>query len=141
MPQHASEEAFHRAVAQTLSLVLLPGSLATTIPSGGGGRIRGARLKAMGLLPGLPDWLIAHGGKTLWIELKTAAGRVSPEQKLCHDRLRLTGHAVEVCRSIDQVVNALDRHNIPHRLVLPTGAVFKNGMAEPTTSAAMVVAA
>jgi hypothetical protein len=65
-------------------------------------------------MPGMPDWLIAHGGKTLWLELKTSTGRLSLEQKACHERLRQAGHSVEVCRTIDDVVAALDKHGVPH---------------------------
>lgn len=108
------EQNFHKGVAVLLRAALPSDALATTFPAGGGGRIRGAILKGMGLLPGMPDWLVAHAGKTLWLELKTETGKLSPVQKVCHERLRGAGHQVEVCRSIFDVIDALDRAGIPH---------------------------
>jgi hypothetical protein len=116
MPRQSAEQTLHRHVADLLRLVLPASVLATTFPAGGGGRVRGRVLKGMGLVPGMPDWLIAHGGKTLWIELKSPIGRLSPEQKAVHERLRQAGHFVEIGRSIDDVIDALDRHGIPHRI-------------------------
>lgn len=108
------EQNFHKGVATLLKAALPDDVVATTFPAGGGGRIRGAILKGMGLVPGMPDWLVAHAGKTLWLELKTEIGRLSPAQKVCHERLRVAGHQVEVCRNIFDVIDALDRHGVPH---------------------------
>lgn len=108
------EQNFHKAVAALLSAALPEDVVATTFPAGGGGRLRGAILKGLGLVPGMPDWLVAHAGRTLWLELKTDVGRLSPAQKLCHERLRRAGHQVQVCRSIFDVIDALDSAGVPH---------------------------
>lgn len=108
------EQNFHKAVATLLSAALPDDVVATTFPAGGGGRLRGAILKGLGLVPGMPDWLVAHAGRTLWLELKTDVGRLSAAQKLCHERLRRAGHQVQVCRSIFDVIDALDSAGVPH---------------------------
>lgn len=41
----------------------------------------------------------------LWIEFKSAKGRVSPEQKLWHSKLQLAGHYVVICRSWSEAAN------------------------------------
>ena len=58
---------------------------------------------------GLPDKLILHTGwkLALWVELKSARGRTSPEQDALHAALRASGHAVVVARSTADVLGAL----------------------------------
>ena len=63
--------------------------------------LEGMKLKAEGLRQGVPDLFlpVARMGKHgLFIEMKTATGRVSPAQKAWHDRLRAQGYFVSVCR-------------------------------------------
>ena len=57
--------------------------------------------------------MIWWSGNCLGIELKTRKGRLSPAQKTLHARLRLVGTEVEVCRSVDEVRDALERRQIP----------------------------
>lgn len=56
---------------------------------------------------GTPDLYVALNGKTLWIELKTATGKLSDAQKDWHERFRAQGVQVVVCRSIYEVQEAL----------------------------------
>ena len=111
-----TESALHRAVAQYLSAVLLPPAWFTTFPAGGGGKVRGGQLKARGLRAGVPDILIVYEGIARFIELKSDKGRLSPEQKQCHDMLRAAGAWVSVCRSLDHVELALRAWEIPTRV-------------------------
>lgn len=113
-----SEETLHRAVADYLRLTLAPETFVTTFPAGGGGRVRGARLKAMGLKAGMPDLMIWWPGSDGWarclgIELKSAKGRLSPDQRATHAALREAGCLIEVCRSIDDVQRALRAWSVP----------------------------
>lgn len=111
------EEALHKGVAKLLFHALEQPSLSTCFPSGGGGATRGAILKAKGLRAGMPDHLVIAPGVNLWIELKVPkGGRVALEQKAAHADLRALGHKVEVCRSIEEVIAALDKHGVPHRV-------------------------
>ena len=77
------------------------------IPNGGGKRTKadGGRLKAEGVLAGVPDLCIP--ALSLFIEMKTATGALEPAQKEVHDRLRANGQTVEVCRSVEDVMRVV----------------------------------
>jgi len=61
-----------------------------------------ARLKWMGVLPGVPDLiLVLPSGRTAFWECKTPKGGLSPEQKTFIDRLTELGHSWGIVRSID----------------------------------------
>lgn len=111
------ELATHRAVAEYLQAVLPPSVFWTTFPAGGGGRVRGAMLKSIGLAPGVPDVLLAHDGRVFWIELKAAKGRISEAQGACHARLWEAGCPVAVAKSVEDVRLALWQWHIPTREV------------------------
>jgi len=130
----APEAAFHITVARYLSFALPPQFFWTTFPAGGGGFIRGATLKRMGLKPGLPDLVIfsPHGvtgwdkktakgwwcyhNPALWLELKVQTGRVSADQRQVHKALETLGHRVEVVKSLDQVKEAVGDFIFPNLL-------------------------
>lgn len=110
------EQQLHKAVYELLSAILTPETFATTFPAGGGGRVRGAVLKSMGLKAGVPDWLIVHGGKAYFIELKAPEGSLSKEQIYCFPKLEAAGASIMVCRSLNDVTAALAIWNIPTRI-------------------------
>ena len=107
------EAALHRAVARYLDMALPADCWWSTFPSGGGGKVRGAQLKAMGLKAGVPDILIMRlpyavtEPEVNWIELKAAKGRASVEQQLCHAALERVGCYVAICRSVEDVEETL----------------------------------
>lgn len=111
------EAQLQRAVASYLSLVLSNKVMWSAIGHGGGGKIRGAQLKGMGLRRGLADFYIAwytiNGQQTLWIELKSKDGRQSDEQKQFQTCVENIGHSYIICRSIDEVVNAIILNAVP----------------------------
>ena len=108
MTRHAHhEDDLHMAVAQLLRLVLPADAIWSTIPAGGGGKIRGAKLKKMGYRAGWPDIEIVASGRPHVIELKTLTGTVSPVQRACHKALVRAGALVAVCRSIPDVEGTL----------------------------------
>lgn len=81
---------------------LAPGRVMYAIPNGGRrDAATGARLKAEGVLAGVPDVFLAcprppYAG--LYIELKRkAGGRASPAQKAMLATLEASGYAVAVC--------------------------------------------
>ena len=107
-PPAISEEALHRAVAEYLDVVIRPPFTWTTIAHGGGGRVRGAKLKAMGLKKGWPDLLILGPGPTLLgIELKTVAGRQTPEQREIEAAFHQCKAWYVLCRSVEEVARAV----------------------------------
>lgn len=107
--QHIEDD-FHRSVATFLNVALPQDAWWTTFPAGGGGRVRGAQLKAKGLKPGVPDILIVRHGICHWLELKAPKGRASDDQNLCAVHLGLAGcPTIHTARSLQDVERAL-RH-------------------------------
>ena len=87
----------------------------------------GARLKAMGVLPGVADLMfiipelvsaptLMVMPRVLFLELKRKGGKLSPEQVAFAARARRTGASYEVADSIDAAVAILERYGI-----LPAG--------------------
>lgn len=86
-------------------------ALLFAVPNGGRRDAReAARLKGTGVKAGVPDLLLPYGYEIianglrghcngLAIEMKSAKGRVTPEQSKWHDMLRGAGWQVNVCRS------------------------------------------
>lgn len=111
------ETDLHRAVAAYLAVVLPLGAWWTTVAHGGF-RVPaqvGARLKSMGLRPGVPDLMIVHDGRALFVELKARRGVLSDQQRDCITSLRGAGASVAICRSIDDVARALLEWRVPMR--------------------------
>jgi hypothetical protein len=110
-----SERAFHRQVADFLRLALFEDAWWTTFPLGGGGKARGGILKAAGAKIGTPDVLVIFAGRAHWIELKTKSGEVSPAQSDAMRALEKAGCPCAIARSLDDVIFALKRWQIPMR--------------------------
>jgi hypothetical protein len=110
-----TETQFHFSVAQYLDLVLTPATNWTTVGHGGGGKVRGAKLKGMGVKPGVPDVLLITGGQYFGIELKTEKGRLSPAQRAAHEAIEKAGGHVAVCRNITEIEDRLREWGISMR--------------------------
>jgi len=68
---------------------------------------RGGRAKAAGVRRGWPDLqFLLPDGRTVYIELKTPTGSLSPEQRAFRDRCAPHG-IFALCRSVDDVEAAL----------------------------------
>jgi len=116
------EQRLQIAVAEYLRLALKPPTIWTAFPAGGGGKVRGAFLKAMGLQAGWPDILVVHKFTLgdfdeftllLGVELKAGKGSQSPAQKAVMDSFRALDMGYEVCRSVWDVQLALAHAGIP----------------------------
>ncbi len=116
------EERLHRSVADYLNVALPSVSCWTTIPAGGGGRIRGAKLKAMGYCKGWPDLEIVWDSTVHYIELKVPGKYPGADQKKCHNNLRSAGARVAVCHRIEEVEGTLRGWGLPLRAT--TGAAL-----------------
>jgi hypothetical protein len=121
--RRAPEAAFQCQVAEYLSKALPEGYWFTAFPAGGGGRIRGAQLKRMGLKAGVPDMVVfkedcwPHAWvPVLWLELKAKAGSLSHAQKQVHAQLETLGHKVETVKTLEQVQTALAEFVFPEVL-------------------------
>lgn len=95
-----------------------PDVLVYSIPNGGFilDRRIVAKLKWLGLLPGMPDlglllWTNGHG----FIETKSEGGVLTPDQKAVHAILREKNHRVEVCRSPEDLRAVLFKWGVPSR--------------------------
>lgn len=88
--------------------------LLMAIPNGGArSAVTGARLKAEGVRAGVPDMFLAipaGGYAGLWLEFKTARGRVSREQRLMMETLSAQGYRCEVCRGLSAAVECVERY-------------------------------
>lgn len=91
-------------------------------------KLNGWKRKLMGRRAGVPDihlpvqnnhpkpyrtepWESFHPRYIgLWLEFKTAKGRVSPDQKLWHGQLRMAGHRVEVVRSTEAAIEIVKEY-------------------------------
>jgi hypothetical protein len=121
MIRQRPEQALHMHVAAFLRVALRPPTVWTTFPAGGGGRTRGAILKAMGLKPGFPDLIVIHpmpigaglGCIVVCPELKAARGARSADQVDTHEALTVANAHVGVCKSIEDVAALLERHGVP----------------------------
>lgn len=82
------------------------------VPNGGLRSLRESMaLKSMGVVPGIPDLVLAipnHTGylgrkfNALFIEMKTDKGRESDQQLRIHECLRNAGNMVVTCRTLDE---------------------------------------
>ena len=83
-----------------------PDLLCFAIPNGGArNAVTGARLKAEGVVAGIPDLMIAEPRgywAGLFIEMKTEKGVLRAEQKQMMQTLIKKGYYFAVCRSFDE---------------------------------------
>lgn len=91
-----------------------PGIPFFSIPNGGWrDPVVGARLRAEGLLPGVPDLFLAQpSGQAngLFIEMKSKSGRVGGAQKILHEQLREAGYEVEVPVGWKAAIESVQRY-------------------------------
>jgi hypothetical protein len=127
MARKNPEQRLQIQVANFLRLALRPPTVWTAFPAGGGGKVRGARLKAMGLKAGWADLQILHpmGLNTLvvFIELKAKRGRLSEAQIATCEALWAANARYVECRSLEEVQRCLERAGVPlHGYVAGTRA-------------------
>jgi hypothetical protein len=119
LPHNARESELHVSVAELLDWILVPPAMFTTFPAGWGklSKATAGRLYASGMKKGFPDILVFAPRKVIGIELKVGANAPSSAQRTMFAKLQAVGITVYICRSIDDVVQALDYTGIPHRTV------------------------
>lgn len=110
------EQQFQISLVRDLRKILAGGVFITAFPAGGGGYTRGAFLKAMGLVPGVPDLMLIYQGRIYFMELKARRRRMSAAQVDCRLTLRHVGASVEVVENLDEALAALRVWQIPTRI-------------------------
>ena len=100
------EALIQESVCQYLALQERQGRLLWFAVPNGGSRnlLEAVNLKRQGTRKGIPDLVvIPKVGPVVFIELKSASGRMSKEQSAWLESLPLFGCPVAVCRSLDEV--------------------------------------
>lgn len=87
----------------------------------------GARLKQIGVRPGVPDLAIVVDGRFHAIELKTEAGRMSSAQRVFAEELERAGGVFHVARGLDRAVKILKAIGVFRRQV----AILSSSSVEP----------
>lgn len=103
------EESLHRQVVDLLHVLENRGTLTFFHPYNGGYRTR-AEVgigKALGVRAGAPDLIVFSAGRAFGLELKAPKGRVLPSQKEWGARAEQHGVPTAICRSLDEVLDAL----------------------------------
>ena len=111
------ESDLHLTVAELLDWILLPPAFYSTFPAGWG-KLKGAtadRLKKSGLKAGMPDILVFYRCRAMGIELKVSGAQPSSVQRTTFAQLQAAGVPIYVCRSISDVIEALNKCRVPFK--------------------------
>lgn len=104
-----AEEQLHMAIWQHIKL-LAPKNVVAFHPANGGARSKrtAGRLKAMGVVPGIPDLVfVLADGRAAFMEIKTPDGRLSAEQKAFQSKCSDMGVEHAVIYNVDQALSIL----------------------------------
>lgn len=103
------EQEIHKAVVDHLNVRGLPDVFWFHCPNGGKRNMIEAKIfKALGVLPGVPDIILIHHGKTFGLELKAEKGRIQPSQRLALARMENAGAKTAVVHSLDEALITLE---------------------------------
>ncbi|MEP3245141.1 MAG: hypothetical protein ABJN40_13345 [Sneathiella sp.] len=104
------------AVARFLAIALPPEAVWFHVPNGEKrSKLVSARLKEMGLKPGVPDILIYHRHQIYFIELKVGSKGASSYQCDMIEALEKNGAIGAICRSVEEVEDFLAAQGIQLR--------------------------
>jgi hypothetical protein len=104
------EAQIQRAVLDHLRIRAVPNCFFFHCPNGEWrSRITGAILKGQGVVAGVPDLLLIHGGRVYGLELKSANGRTTDVQRETHARMREAGAIVSTAWGLDEALAQLDQ--------------------------------
>lgn len=114
--QHPEQD-FQASLVRTLTAVLDGRTFFYAVPNGGfRTRTEAAILIGQGVVPGVPDLIFIHDGKTFGLELKAERGRLSENQKLIHGRMEAVGATCGTARTLDEALAFLEANGIPLRI-------------------------
>jgi hypothetical protein len=91
-----------------------PNAIAFAVPNGEYRSKRtGGRLKAQGVVPGIPDLAFTlPDGRSAYMELKRLGGRLLPEQRAFADKCARMGVEYCTCYDIDTAISVLEAWQI-----------------------------
>jgi hypothetical protein len=109
-----SEHSIQASLIRQLAYSIRPEVVRFAIPNGGLRNFKVAqKLKAEGVLPGIPDLGFAvEDGKACWLELKTDKGRLSDAQMGIRFKLEALGHRWALARSVEEAMGHLKEWGI-----------------------------
>ena len=83
------------------------------------GAKRQAILVGMGVHPGFADLLVISEGRVLFLEVKSAKGRLRPAQDAFRETVLAQGFGWALVRSVDHALAALADHGFTSRVQIP----------------------
>lgn len=122
MTRRGTPEAdLQRAVVQALRVVLPHTAIIhhcanEVTEAGPRGAKRQAILVGMGVHAGFADLIVLSEGRVLFLELKSAKGRLSPSQVAFRDAVIAQGFGWALVRSLDDALGALADHGFTTRI-------------------------
>lgn len=134
------EDAIHAGIIDLLKLCAASGVIYYHVPNQRKCSEReGARFKRLGVIPGIPDIaLVLANGHAAYLEIKTAKGTLSPEQKAFRSLCQAYHIPYAVVRSITEAQAVLMQWGALRGLRGPEGAMRREGTASGTVSAVPV---
>jgi hypothetical protein len=124
---HISETQEHLVIATYFKKVGLGGvAIACHIRNERTGHAQRIMAARMGIMKGMPDWLIIDAGRAGFLELKPRGWKAkraktanyTPHELIqleTHRRLKVAGAWVEICETLDEVLDVLRHHGVPLR--------------------------
>jgi len=127
-----SEAQIQRAVIKQLEARAPKGLFWFHVPNGGArpSPVEMARLKMMGLVPGVPDLILVRFGRTYALELKAEGGRVSPQQHQALQLLRDAGAMVAIAFGYNSAMKTLEDWGMFQRLLKPRDTIVLDPQEE-----------
>lgn len=121
-PRPPREEDLQRYTVQLLKLCGVRELVHFHVPNGEArSKVTGARLKALGVRPGVADFaMVLPGGRAAFLELKTPTGRASPEQRVFRCDAEAAGALYAIARTPEEVEATLAGWGALRRLAKPS---------------------
>ncbi len=112
-PRLSEEDRLQKSIVDHWRTRGVPNSILAAIPNGGARSMTtAARMKATGVLAGVPDLLCIARGRTFFLELKRPGGRLSGVQKARIAQIEDAGGEVFVMSDLDEILELLEARGL-----------------------------
>lgn len=101
------------SIAQWAEAYLPDDVFASCIAHGARGWVMAAKLKQLGTVSGIGDWLIIDHGRPLMCELKTGTGTLRTAQRRTRDKILRAGGQFAVVHSLEEFIGQLRAWGVP----------------------------